>query len=123
MNHLLTRTPVNKMAAVMVNQCNCASTFELNNLIEQRRLLKANVTMLMRESAKSNGAKHRNRELIKQANRDLIVLNKQLKPYDEWHRAETPKNYDQAFRMEVKRVFGDEIFKQLELRARAASGS
>mgnify|MGYP003439225268 CR=1 FL=1 len=123
MQHLMTRTPVNKMASVMVNQCNCASELELNNLLEQRRIVKANATMWMKESAKSNGAKHRVRPLIKQANIELLELNRKLKPYDEWHRSETPKSYDHAFRMEVKRVFGDEIFKQLELRAKATSGA
>lgn len=123
MNHIYAMRPVNKLASVVVNQCGCATRLELNNLIEQRRLLTANATTWMRESSKSNGAKHRNKELIKQANRELIELNKKLKPYDEWHRQNTPKDYNHAFRMEVKRVFGDEIFKHIELQARAACGS
>jgi len=122
MEYLLTRSPVNKLASVVVNQCRCATELELNNLIEQRTLLKANATKWMQESSKGLGAKRRNKPLIKQANRELLALNKKLKPYDEWHRKNAPKDYDHAFRMTVKKVFGDEIFKQIELHARAACG-
>lgn len=120
MNLIYAMRPINKIAAVVVNQSGCATELELNNLIEQRRLLKANATVWMLESSKSKGARRRNSALIKHANRELVELNKKLKAYDNWHRQKTPKNYDNSFRMEVKRVFGDDIFKQLELQAKAS---
>ena len=123
MDHLLTRVPVNKLAAVMVNQCHCSTELELNGLLEQREQLKANATKWMQESSKGIGAKRKNKPFIKRANRDLLALNEQLRPYDEWHRNNTPKDYDHAFRVTVRKVFGSEIFKQLELQAKAACDS
>jgi len=116
-NHLLTRVPVNKMAAMMVNQCRCSSELELNSLLEQRRQLKANATFWM----KSKNPKKYNSE-IRQVNKDLQKLNGQLKPYDEWHRQNTAKDFDSAFRLVVKNTFGMDVFKQLEAQAKSACG-
>lgn len=123
MNHLLTRAPVNKLAAVVVNQCRCADKFELNSLLEQRALLKKTATIWMQQSATSRRLSRENKPLIRDANKALQKLNKRLKPYDEWHRSNTPKDYDHAFRMTVRSVFGHEIFKQLELQAKALCDS
>ena len=116
---LLTRTPVNGTAAIVINQCRCATQLELNTLIEQRNKLKDQATTWMQESSKSNVAKRRNKPLIKRANTDLLALNKKLKPYDEWHRSNKPKDYDHSFRLTVRKIFGADIFKQIELQAKA----
>ena len=108
---------MNKLAAVVVNQCRCSNELELNSLLEQRAHLKVNATRWMQ--AKSR--KYRND--IKQANKELQRLNKLLKPYDDWHRDNTAKDFNSAFRLVVKNTFGIETYKQLELQAKAACGS
>lgn len=123
MNSIYAMRPVNKLASVVVNQCGCATQEEFNSLLEQRNQIKRNATIWMRESAISRALKIKNKPLIKGANSELLKLNKMLKPYDEYHRLETPKDYDHAFRLEVKKIFGDDIFKHIELRAKAACNS
>lgn len=122
MRSICTLRPVNKLASVVVNQCGCSDELQLNSLIEQRNQLKANASMWMKESSTSIGLKRKNNPLIRAANIELTALNKKLKPYDEWHRSNTPKDYDHAFRMIVKKVFGAEIFNQIEMQAKAAIG-
>lgn len=117
MNHLMTRVPVNKVAAVVVNQCGCTDRLELNGLLEQRAQLKDNATRWMQARSRKY------RDDIRQANKELQRLNKLLKPYDEWHRNNTAKDFDSAFRLVVRNAFGEETYKQLELQARAACGS
>lgn len=118
MKNIYAMRPVNKISAVVVNQCGCATQLEFNSLLDEREQLKNNTTIWMRQSAQSRGLRIRNKPLIRAANTELARLNKKLKPYDEWHRSETPKDYDHAFRMEVKRIFGNEIFNQIDMRAR-----
>lgn len=113
----MTRVPVNKIAAVVVNQCRCANELELNNLLEQRAQLKANATKWMQSKSRKY------RDDIRRANKDLQRLNQKLKPYDEWHRENTAKDFDSAFRLVVRNTFGAETYKQLELQAKAACGS
>lgn len=123
MNSIYSMRPVNKLASVVVNQCGCATQIEFESLLSQRDQIKANATIWMRQSSESKAFKTRNKPLIKAANSELMRLNKILKPYDEHHRKNTPKDFDHAFRMQVLDIFGKDIFKQIELRAEAACNS
>ena len=114
---ILTRTPVNKLASVVVNQCGCSDELELNNLIEQRDTLRKNLTLWMRQSGTGRGQKRRCAPLIKRGNDEIKHLNRQLKPFDKWHRDNKPKDFEHAFRMLVREVYGKEAFDCLKAEA------
>jgi hypothetical protein len=117
MINVMNRVPVNKVSSVVVNQCGCADKLELNGLLDQRAQLKINATKWMQAKSRKYKAD------IRDANKELQKLNKQLRPYDEWHRNNTAKDFDSAFRLVVKNTFGIEVYKQLELQAKGACGS
>lgn len=119
---VMNRSPINKMASVILSQCGCEDEYKLNGLMQQRDMLKATATKLMAESSKSNFAKARNRPIIKEVNKNILALNARLRPYDEHHRRQSPKTYEQAFRNEVVRVYGREAFERIDAEARRISG-
>lgn len=93
---ILTRSPINKTSALVVNQCRCSSELELNGLLEQQRVLKENMrTLLTKPKSKERAA------LITQATKDLQRLSVRLKPYTEYHRKLSPKSREQALLMVI----------------------
>jgi len=114
----MTRTPINKMASVIVGQCNCESEYQLNNLIDERDGLKRNVTKWIAEGVGNNGKRVRNRPLVKFGNIRLKELNKELKPYDEYHRREKVGTLNDAIVLAAKDILHWETFKQIEAQAK-----
>lgn len=114
---ILTRTPINKTSALVINQCRCSDELELNGLLEQQRLIKNNVRELFtRRKSKERAA------LITQANKDLVRLNTQLKPYTEFHRKLSPKSREQALLMVIEHYLPKEVATFLKREAAQLCG-
>ena len=118
---IYTRMAVNKLANVVVNQCNCEDVYQLNDLVEQRDIMRANASKWMQESRFSKGLRKKNRSLITQANKDLQKLNKQLRAYDVWRTESKPKDINDAFKIAVITALGYESYKFLMTEAKKLS--
>lgn len=108
------RRPVNKVSSLVVNQCGCASEIQLNNLIEERNQLKANLSKWMKESSSSKALARKNKFFIKSGSAQAKELNIKLKPYDEWHRKFSAKTFDQAFLICAKEILPTEVFEAIK---------
>ena len=118
MNNMMDRTPINKTAAVVVNQCNCSNEYQMNNLLDERDTLKGNVKKWIADGVGNNGKRVRARPLVKDANRRLGELNKQLKPYDEYHRRNKVGSLNDAIVLAAKDILNPETFQEIEKQAK-----
>lgn len=117
-NDIFTRSPVNKIASVVVNQCGCETELQLNNLLDERAGLKKNVSELIAQGIGKNSQKRINKPLIESASKRLVVLNKKLKAYDRWHRENSPSSHLDAFYMASKNILPKCVFEYIDIHAK-----
>lgn len=111
------RFPINKVASLVVNQCNCTDELQLNSIVEERAFLRERLQALTNAKPKKYGARNEITRIAK----EIQKLNQKLKPYDEWHRITVIKTFDEAFRAIVKETFGDDIYRVIVSMAREMS--
>lgn len=84
LTEILLRNPVNKTAALVLNQSGCEDIESFETLYSERGRLRENLMNLENSCKGSNYNKFYTKEARKSIVNRLKVVNKQLKPFDNW---------------------------------------
>jgi hypothetical protein len=107
-NDLMTRSPINKVSSVVVNQCGCSSKEEFESILNELKIMKSNVKNLM------SARKSKNRSaLITQYNKDIGKIKQQLRPYFDFHRSVSFKSREAALISVMDHYLPKEVFRFL----------
>jgi len=119
MHHrILTSRPINKAASVVTNQSGCAEKLELNRMVEERRILRANVKAWMSEAAGSSKKAKELKPTLRAAAKRLTELNKIMRDNPDAKEASRFKTRSDAFIAMAREMLPAEVFEQINRRAR-----